>query len=75
MFRGRDDVEPDGKDRQFRPDTLQVTGIRPEDPHRHHNVITMQISGQLWAQPYPLELLIKTDLNLESGEVKLAEGS
>jgi type VI secretion system protein ImpF len=57
------------------PDTLQVTGIRPEDPHRHHNVITMQISGQLWAQPYPLELLIKTDLNLESGEVKLAEGS
>jgi type VI secretion system protein ImpF len=57
------------------PDTLQVTGIPAQDPHRHHNVITMQISGQLWAQPYPLELLIKTDLNLESGEVQLAEGS
>lgn len=57
------------------PDTLQVTGIPPQDPHRHHNVITMQISGQLWAQPYPLELLIKTDLNLESGDVQLAEGS
>jgi type VI secretion system protein ImpF len=57
------------------PDTLQVTGIPPKDPHRHHNVITMRISGQLWAQPYPLELLIKTDLNLDSGEVQLAEGS
>jgi type VI secretion system protein ImpF len=57
------------------PDTLEVTSIPLEDPQRHHNVITMQISGQLWAQPFPLELLIKTDLNLESGEVRLAEGS
>ena len=57
------------------PGTLLVTSIPPADPLRHHNVITMQISGQLWAQPYPLELLIKTDLNLESGEVRLAESS
>jgi type VI secretion system protein ImpF len=54
---------------------LQVRGFPPEDSERHHNIVTFEISGQLWAQPFPLELLIKTDLNLESGEVRLAEGS
>ena len=56
------------------PNSLQVRSFPIEDPFNHHNVVSLQISGELWAQPYPLELLIKTDLNLESGEVKLSEG-
>ena len=34
----------------------------------------LEISGELWSQPYPLEFLIKTDMDLESGEIRLVEG-
>jgi type VI secretion system protein ImpF len=44
------------------------------DPLTHHNVISLEIVGQLWSQPYPLELLLKTDMDLESGEIRIAEG-
>ena len=40
----------------------------------HHNVLSLEISGELWSQPYPLEFLIKTDMDLESGEIRLVEG-
>jgi|SRR5438445_2001199 len=56
------------------PHTLKVRGIPPSDPLAHHNVISFEITGGLWAQPYPLELLIKTDMDLENGEVRMAEG-
>jgi type VI secretion system protein ImpF len=54
--------------------TLTVRAIPPKDPLGHHNVLSFEISGELWGQPYPLELLIKTDMDLESGEIRVAEG-
>ena len=56
------------------PQTLTVRGLTSVDPLEHHNVFSFEIAGSLWAQPYPLELLLKTDLDLESGEVHIAEG-
>ena len=56
------------------PHTLTVRGLTSVEPLVHHNVFSFEITGQLWAQPYPLELLLKTDLDLESGEVHIAEG-
>ena len=35
----------------------------------HHNVIGVEIHGQLWAQPVPLELLVRTEIDLETGKV------
>ncbi len=55
------------------PSTLVVRGIEPSDPMGHHNVISFEISAQLWAKPYPLELLLKTDLDLETGMVALLD--
>jgi type VI secretion system protein ImpF len=55
------------------PHTLTVTGIRPTDSLAHHNILTFEIRGQLWCHPYPLELLVKTDMDLESGEMRIAE--
>ena len=55
------------------PHSLTVKGVAASDPMGHHNVISFEISGELWAQPYPVDLLIKTDMNLESGEVRVAE--
>jgi type VI secretion system protein ImpF len=54
--------------------TLSVRGAPPSDALTHHNVISFEITGQLWGQPYPLELLLKTDVDLESGEIRIAEG-
>jgi type VI secretion system protein ImpF len=55
------------------PHTLAVRGIRPGDLLTHHNVLSFEIVGELWGKPYPLELLLKTEMDLESGEVRIAE--
>jgi type VI secretion system protein ImpF len=55
------------------PGTLSVRAL-PAHPLTHHNVVSLEIVGQLWSQPYPLELLLKTDMDLESGEMHIAEG-
>ncbi|HEX4916624.1 MAG TPA: type VI secretion system baseplate subunit TssE [Limnobacter sp.] len=36
-----------------------------------HNVIGLRIRGLLWAQPYPLELAMRTEIDLETGHVAL----
>lgn len=54
--------------------TLSVRGVASSDAQAHHNVLTFEISGSLWAHPYPLELLLKTEVDLESGEIRIAEG-
>jgi type VI secretion system protein ImpF len=41
----------------------------------NHNALTFEISGELWAQPVPLEIFLKTELDLEIGEVKVFEVS
>lgn len=56
------------------PHTLSVRGVAPKDPETHHNILSIEIMGELWAQPYPLEFLVKTDMDLESGEIRIAEG-
>jgi type VI secretion system protein ImpF len=55
------------------PATLRVEAIVAELPLEHHNVISVQISGQLWAQPVPLELLLRTELDLETGKVEIRD--
>ena len=39
----------------------------------HHNVMGVEISGQLWAQPIPLDLLVRTEIDLETGQVEVAD--
>jgi type VI secretion system protein ImpF len=56
------------------PQTLTVRGIPAKDAMAHHNILSLEITGELWSQPYPVELLIKTDMDLESGEIRLVEG-
>ena len=54
------------------PATLQVRALEAGD-FEHHNVIGVEISGQLWAQPVPLELLVRTEIDLETGQVEIAD--
>ena len=55
------------------PETLQVEALVNEDQIDHHNQIGIRIRGQLWAQPVPLELLLHTDIDLETGRVTVRE--
>jgi type VI secretion system protein ImpF len=36
-------------------------------------VIGVEIHGQLWAQPVPLEFLVRTDFDLETGRVRITD--
>jgi type VI secretion system protein ImpF len=38
-----------------------------------HNALVFEIEGQLWAQPIPLELLLKTEIDLETGDIAVTE--
>jgi type VI secretion system protein ImpF len=55
------------------PETLLVEAIISEQQLDHHNQIGFRITGQLWAQPVPLELLLHTDIDLETGRVAVRE--
>ena len=55
------------------PATLSVDAVVTDAQMDHHNQIGFRISGQLWAQPVPLELLLHTDIDLETGRVAVRE--
>jgi type VI secretion system protein ImpF len=53
-------------------ESLQVRALET-DAMEHHNVIGVEISGHLWAQPLPLELLVRTEIDLETGQVQVSD--
>ncbi len=53
--------------------TLRVEALMSDSPIEQHNQISFRISGQLWAQPVPLELMLHTDIDLETGRVDVRE--
>jgi type VI secretion system protein ImpF len=55
------------------PNTLQVKALVEVSELDHHNVIGVEIQGQLWAQPVPIEMLIRTEIDLETGKVQIAD--
>jgi len=38
-----------------------------------HNVIEFEIRGHLWSQPVPLEILLRTQLDLEAGQIEMRD--
>ena len=55
------------------PDTLRVEALVSDQQIGHRNQISIRISGQMWAQPVPLELMLHTDFDLETGRVQIRE--
>lgn len=55
------------------PNTLLVEAMATDNGLGWHNVVSVRISAQVWAQPVPLELLLRTEVDLETGQVALAE--
>jgi len=55
------------------PESLRVQAMVEHSDLDRHNVIAVQIVGQLWAQPVPLELLVRTEIDLETGKVQISD--
>jgi type VI secretion system protein ImpF len=62
------DFEP-----RIAPSSLQVEALVTDLQLDRHNVISVQIRGELWAYPVPLELLLRTDVDLETGQVEIRD--
>jgi type VI secretion system protein ImpF len=57
------------------PDSISVKAELERDSLDHHNVLSLKIEGLLWAQPVPIELLLRTQLDLESGQNRVDEAT
>jgi len=55
------------------PASLEVKAQTSEVQMDQHNVVSVQIRGFLWAQPLPLELLLRTEVDLETGKVEIRD--
>ena len=55
------------------PDSVSVKAVLERDTVDHHNVISLHIEGLLWAQPVPIEMLLRTQFDLESGQSRVEE--
>ncbi len=51
--------------------TLKVSAERSRADS--HNVLGFRIEGQLWSQPIPLEIFMRTEIDLESGLTQVIE--
>jgi type VI secretion system protein ImpF len=56
------------------PDSVSVKALL-EESLDHHNVVSLHIEGLLWAQPVPIELLLRTRLDLETGQNRVDEAT
>ncbi len=55
------------------PASLTVEAVVSNSQLDHHNMVGFRIGGQLWAQPVPLELLLHTEIDLQTGRVAVRE--
>lgn len=57
------------------PETLQVRALEASSVLDTHNVIEFEIRGHLWSQPVPIEMLLRTQLDLEAGQVEVRDAA
>jgi type VI secretion system protein ImpF len=53
--------------------SLHIRAVLEAGAIDHYNVIGIEIRGELWAQPVPLEFLVRTEFDLETGKVRIAD--
>lgn len=55
------------------PTSLLVKALPMGDSYAARNQLSLEIKGQLWAEPYPLEFLLRSQIDLEIGLVQLTD--
>lgn len=54
-------------------DTVKVRAVSTAQNGVNYNKIMFEIEGDMWAQPYPERLYLKTELDMEGSAFKLTE--
>jgi len=54
-------------------DSLDVRVLSSSDDEAAHNLLVFEIRGQIHAQPYPIDILLKSSMDLETGAVTLLD--
>lgn len=54
-------------------DSLTVKALTPADMLGHHNLLQFEVHGELWSIPFPVELLLRSEVDLETGHVRLTD--
>lgn len=52
--------------------SVKVHAVMPDDP-QHRNALAFEIEGDLWGQPLPTRLYLKSEVDLEDGSMTVAE--
>jgi len=55
------------------PRTLEVELVMEGSALDSHNRVGLQIRGMLWAQPVPLEFLMRSRIDLEEGRIEIED--
>jgi len=53
--------------------SLEVHVLSSSDNEAAHNLLVFEIRGQIQAQPYPIDILLKSSMDLETGAVTLLD--
>ena len=55
------------------PGTLRVEAQQSDNIMDWHNIVSVRIEAMVWAQPVPLQLMLRTQLDLESGTIEISD--
>ncbi|TCW85063.1 type VI secretion system baseplate subunit TssE [Burkholderia sp. SRS-46] len=53
------------------PDSLVVAPRQAADAADHHNVLAFEVRGLVHMDPYPLEFMVQSSLDLETSEIRI----
>src|SRR5690242_21057835 len=62
------DFEP-----RIRRDSVRVRALAASDRAGQQNTLIFEIEGELWGQPMPERLFLKTEVDLEVGDVRVSD--
>ena len=63
---------------EFEPRIIRRTikvRLNVDSDQMNHNAMTFDIEGELWADPVPIHVYLKTELDLEVGDIKVYDYS
>ncbi|WP_446904263.1 type VI secretion system baseplate subunit TssE [Burkholderia sp. YIM B11467] len=53
------------------PDSLVVSPRHADDGGEHHHVLAFEVRGLIHMDPYPLEFMVQSSLDLETSEIRI----
>ena len=57
------------------PETLVVTPLMKNDGTNHYNVLLFEIRGQIHMDPYPMEFMVQSSVDLETNRMSIVSSS